>query len=422
MQKIRIRASSADLAWACPESQVQVTSEGKAIPHIDHDNDAAALGTAVHTMMTSYCDPTVHELPQPEHVLDAMGLPDVMDDFQFLFAAAVRLWDENSDDFPNPAVEVDMAREGERVTLVGRADVLASIPPVLRIGDHKTGRITEGKHHQMRAYAAMGLAYAFDCDQVDLRLFWAREHRTEPVSLSRWEVDQWFAEFEQRQVDGQGVFKPGPWCDGCRRRHSCPGRREWIDGAIVNIAAGGIPLLSEADAKDIAIAVTTWHEQKKAITSLLEEQTSRLREWITENGPLPMEGDRVLDLQPVAKRTIHPKQAWGLVLDALENDYDALAQTVKFSNERLKKEVMGKAKRGAKTAVWNALIATMKTSGAMTEEPGTPRMTPRARKDSDDGTGLGLARREGGATGTGEEARGDDRALHQPDAGGVAGE
>jgi len=380
---IRIRASSADLADKCPASQLRgATIEGRRIVHVDQRSPESAMGNAVHDLLAAHIDPSHRGVPEYSVVRASHGLPDIADDLEYLFEAGCKLFDARRDDFVDPMVEVPLITDGNAVRLVGRADVVSIVPPVVRIGDHKSGRVARDHSCQMKSYGKMALDYAPDCDTVESSIWWLRDGREERHTFSRYEIDMWFAQFEQRQVDNRGNYGPGPDCSWCSRRTGCDARREWIDEALSIVPRYEISM--GTDPAVLAPLIAEWYDRKRAVEKELVEQSTRIREWIQENGPLPMGDDRMLDVQHSVNRAIDPLKAWDTLVDAFEGDYRSLAACIKIRNGKLQDEIMARTPTGEKKAVYLAVIGHLRAIGALTEDHGNISLRARKRKESDD--------------------------------------
>ena len=358
---VKVRASSADQVWDCVESIMAPPGEVTVNP----EHDATRVGNAFHAWAQHIDD---DERPSSGEYAEQFGCdPEELDR---LCAYACVAWRELQDWFGGGDVEQSMSQtctmaDGRTWLLTGTVDRLALDVNVAYILDWKTGYIEAGYEHQQRAYGALVCLNNELVEKVFSCRVYPRLGLVDTKEYSAVQLLEWLGHFETRISNGLGSFAPGPHCERCKRRATCPGIREatqsalaCIDGdaAIVNLTASNKAELGPVLAEQV--------RKVRFVAKRCDEYLGAVRDMIRPLGSVPAGDDgRVLKLIPQNRRKIKPAEAWPVLHQFLDDSQ--VLETVKVSLTAVEKAVADNADRGQKGIQKKRLAAALEDAKAI---------------------------------------------------------
>lgn len=338
LPQLRVRASSADRAWACSAS---VPTDSDVI--IDNAGDVARLGQAVHHWVSKYVggDPV-----ESDDIADAHGVD--IHDLSPCVAYAKRFLSEYSRFFPNARAEVSTWAVCDDVRIEGTIDLVSSVPPTLRVADFKSGYKEPQAWHQIKAYLWMESTKGPHSlkEHFEGWVVWLRDRSFEKRTFTRVELKTWAEALADRIKKGRGSFYPGTHCEYCWRRSDCPGLREYARRQIAMLTDGTLESLAWTPetralmAHKIVENVRIVRDAIKHADAFIEA----VKADIVEHGALQT-GDGIalaMVAQPI--RELDPEKAWPILSDRLTDE--EMSGCVKLSITAVEKTVGAKAGKG----------------------------------------------------------------------------
>lgn len=351
-----MRASTMDLALACPASQFAVVG-----PHVEPDDSGARTGSATHEVMAA----TVQGLPVNVREVAERWHVDP-NEVSMLRACARQLWDKYGAAFPDPVCEIELSESqfydftpGE-LGLTGHPDVMACVDGEVRIGDWKTS-VNEGSHaHQLRTYAFLGIQYyrslGVPADRAYVAQFRVRAREIIPAIYTADELTRWYHGAVNR-LQGESVYRPAPEnCQYCPRRLECVARRTMLrDGAAIFTELDGEGPISLENLTDDQLRRGV--AMARVLKGLLEQFLEHARlEVAVRGGQIPG-----LALVPESRRELTP-EAWPVLLDRFG---PALAEMVKVSIGKVEDAIRDAEPMGQKAAAVREFMAQLETVGGI---------------------------------------------------------
>jgi hypothetical protein len=217
-QLVKLRASAMPTAFKCGGSIQPCALEAEEV------NEAAENGTAAHKCFESLARTGEIDWANIDNVCDE--LDGNSEEVRMLCGKASKMWKMLRETFPCALTEIAVSHEipslevaGLRLT--GHIDLISIVGDQVRILDWKTGRIDANYAHQMKAYLAMVLLAFPALTGGTATIAWVRTGDVENYTMDRATALKWVADFEQRVVTWDGVYRTGDHCCHCRRLHEC---------------------------------------------------------------------------------------------------------------------------------------------------------------------------------------------------------
>jgi hypothetical protein len=306
-----LRCSSLDSLVKCPPSVLAQ------LPRQKPGNDAADLGTAVHTALAMYV--------KHHHLEPYKGTEDWAEDVDELVHAGAQAWDQLSRVFHLASPEMPVHAKASGFTLEGTADVLGLVkgdenkPAIV---DWKTGFVDHGHKFQMRGYALCVWDMCSRPEEMEVltatvylrtgQIEYARHKPTDLLAFER--------EVTRNVLPKYQTFSPGEHCINCECYVSCTARKSATNDTITSILNGTgefdkyAKLLQQVTREnrnlpEMAEAV----RELRFRTKLLEQVTSAankvLREAVINHGPLPTSAETHLVVEERTKKVVDPQRA-----------------------------------------------------------------------------------------------------------------
>lgn len=269
MDRVRVRASSLNLAKQCPGSIGLET----------RDTVATQRGTAIHRWLQAHYE----ERPEDKPAVDAD-----LSAFVKWFADETELEPFHVEECERElSAPIDSFSDGPHAMLTGHVDAVFSLRGMPIVVDWKSGT---GKHPPPIEYDLQMAAYAY----LTIKAM-PKDKRPESITVFRALVDQkeiaacdygpeHFAEVEAVVSDiaaRQGVFCVGHYCETCLARKACRTylmQASTIIPSITDRYTGG-PIRNAAQAAQIIRAL-------KPAQDLLEEAELAAKQFVRFNGPV----------------------------------------------------------------------------------------------------------------------------------------
>ena len=392
---VTLRASSMDQLFACPPSVLMTTVEEAApTPAIARDNRATVLGSAVHDMAADMIERGSYNF---QAISSTYALTEAERNDAIILMDYVRqLWTEEMYKYFEAAKverrvrskEIVAPNQPQRFRLSGTMDVVSPAGPNRAIFlDWKTGRIDDGYHHQMNAYAfclwsEMGKPDDFEITSVVafLRQRYYRVVKHTPTKMGRWLDDLY------RNVLGNMEYHPGPQCQWCNQFATCQARQALVGGTVdalmrrelvdqaddphgdVAELREGFDLLKKLDKvtkHDPAVseAVATLHYRLKLVSQLVDDGKELLKTTAKRVGGIPLPNDMSMIVRPMDRQTLDPERALPALREHLSDQQ--ICKAMKLSLPELKRLKASGAGRGEKKGAINQLVDDLQAASAM---------------------------------------------------------
>lgn len=362
-EELFLRASAAPMNWLCPGSA------RSAALRIDTAGDAATLGTAAHEALALLAETNAAPWDQIPELAQKHGVHET--ELRVLVAQGVKLWNEVSDSFRGAMGEIQLATElAPSVLLTGHVDLLAVSGRTARAGDWKTGRKDGDYSQQMRAYALLLFRDDPDLVEVTVTVLWVRDGEIENYTATREQAERWAAEYVERVVEWNGVYRPGTHCGYCSRSHECEaananGRRDVAliaDRSLVHRVETELATMPDEEIVDLAARVEFVQHcaarVKDALTALVRER-----------GDIVAGGHR-LTLGSRETKELDTLRSWP-VLEAAGFGDEELRKCVSISLSKANDIVAQRAGRGRGAAAVRELREQLDAADAVTVRTST---------------------------------------------------
>lgn len=365
MTLVRMRASSAPRAMACPAS---LQAPGL---DVEPDVEAARLGTAFHAAIR----PVVEggEIDWHDGVAVAAlrwGVNE--DELRPLLGAGQRMWRQVAGLFGPGAVETEVelrasgSMPGETSwELTGHADILAR-PSADRlvVGDWKTGRADSDYRHQMMTYAYLAWyrerQLGRDIREIQVFELWVRDEEIVPHLLTRAELIEWHERFLADVVGRPDTYRPGAVCQHCPRSHECPGVQALVRRDVEAIGAdllAGRDVSGDLETLPPDVRRALW-DRARLVGSYADRMQDALKAFVLAGGGVPG-----LTVKDTAKRELDPLKAWPVLEAVLPAE--ELAGCVDVRISRVEKAVATRAGKGNGAAAVRSLGEQLEAAGAV---------------------------------------------------------
>jgi hypothetical protein len=340
MNTIKPSSSRLPLAEQCPSSLLQVENP------VNNTSQAAKMGTAAHeglALMVMGNDKSSEPLAEL-HGVDA-------DELGFLLAMGRKAWVELAPHFPWSRAEVEF--DETELLAKTKVDVLSISEDHISVLDWKTGRVEKNHSEQLMGYLYAATRLFGPRKKMTIATVWVRLGVYETKQVTEQEVD----DFEERLAvyasRAGKVWNPGEHCGFCPGQYTCKARTESI-GQAVAVFSGGTEITPAA--------LAGLYPKVKELEQAIDTYKSLLRASL-QNGPLPIDGERVLALTEYSKTELDPMKAWPVMAAMLEES--EIAKVIDVSKTALVKAVCAKAARGQKKAAEESLMMQLESAGAV---------------------------------------------------------
>lgn len=351
---MKLRCSKLPLAFACPGS---IRPEPGEIL-IDHANEYAALGSAVHEVLAGMVMASNGDGPDTRAVAMKYGADP--DELARLVGYGLHAWRALAQYYPDPETEIDMEYSGEGFLLAGHIDLGSPGEDWVNFLDWKSGFKRADYFHQLMGYARLSTAFFPNVKTVRATVVWLRDWSQDTMLVTAVDVAKWEEELIARVVHWDGIYSAGAHCQYCPRFSSCPARQALVQSALVEIGAEG-PAVSPAAMPEI---VRMYREGKLSVVQgLLDQIDHIIRDYIQAVGPIDLGNGRELALVGERRDTIDPLKAWAVMSEHLTND--ELAPCLKVSKTALLDAVADLAGKGQKGKAKAALMEELTAAGAV---------------------------------------------------------
>jgi hypothetical protein len=354
---IRLRASSAPMAFRCPGS---VRRDGLLV---DEPNDAATAGTAAHEALRDLAELGAVKWDALPELAERFNVP--LEELRILCAQGTKLWEEVKESFPEALTEVYLEAEvAPGRWLSGHLDLLSQQDRVARFGDWKTGRKDADHRHQVMAYAALLFLDNPQLEEVTGTLLWVRDAEIENYTITRAQFQQWMRELDAEVFRWDGVYHPGSQCLYCPRSATCEAanalaRRDVAALRDTDIVSRAETALSEMSADE----VVDIFEKASTVEKYAQRVREAIKAHVVKCGDVEANGKR-LTLQTEERRSVDPELAWP-VLEAAGFEDGDFAAAMTLSASKCEKVVAKKAGRGKGAAAVRKLKADLEAAGAI---------------------------------------------------------
>ena len=213
---------------------------------IDTSEESADIGRAVHEALAWLIEEDAHRPVSGANEADLFGIsakhgaPD--GDVKMLAWAGWKMWKQIDESLTDIQLEQSMevtSKRGYRLT--GTADVMALMsgrPDTLVIFDWKSGRRESNPFDQLKGYALMGSMLRPAISRAIVSVGWLRTGMIESHSFSLDDMTAFDIELSEALTSSSPVFKPSAeTCLFCPRKADCPGRRQIVASAGLDMAA-----------------------------------------------------------------------------------------------------------------------------------------------------------------------------------------
>jgi hypothetical protein len=354
---MKLRCSKLPLAFACPGSIRP--AEGEIL--IEHANEYAALGSAVHEVLAGMVLASNGDGPDVRATAMKYGVDS--DELARLVGYGLHAWRALAQYYPEPETEVDMEYPGETFLLSGHLDLASAGEDWVNFLDWKSGYKQPDYFHQLMGYARLVTAFFHNVKTVRATVVWLRDWTQETLSVTVADVAKWEADLIASVVNWDGVYSAGAHCQYCPRFAACPARQALVRSALVEIGEEGPAVLPSA----MPAIVRMYREGKLSVVKgLLEQIDNIIRNYIQAVGPIDLGNGRELALAPEPRDTIDPIKAWPVMSEHLTNEQ--LAPAIKIGKTALLDAVADLAGKGQKGKAKAALMEELKVAGAVNSQ------------------------------------------------------
>jgi hypothetical protein len=251
--------------------------------------------------------------------------------------------------------------------LTGHVDGISIQGRVARILDHKTGRKDSDYRQQALGYCALALLENADLEESTCTVLWIRDLEVEEHRMTRAELEPWIRTLLQQVVDWDGVWRPGPHCDHCKRMHDCPARNARMradiaivtDRNLVGHIEDGETLATWTNEAKIDLV-----EKARVASKLIERVLDALKADVITNGGEISDGKRRLTIVTEPRRYLDPIKAFPVLAQAGFTDED-MAAVIEMTAAKAENVVAERAPKGKAAAAKRELTKALEAAGAV---------------------------------------------------------
>jgi hypothetical protein len=363
VSKLTIRASSVPHALLCPGSLRTADDAVK----MNVGGELANLGTAGHFGAQDLVEHgSVHWESLPA-VATRFGVEE--NELRAISGLATKLWRSElptggllSDTFPNALTEVDLRHESDKLVVTGHADIVSIGGSIGRIGDWKFGFRDSDPKAQLQTYAALLLLDNPELTSATATILWVREQQIENYTMGQEGARAWFERLEDRLANWDGVYRVGPHCEHCPRRHCCP--------AGMELARRDVRCFLDTSAEDhIALMqpdeLINTLDMARRVGRYAEACAKAIKAHIVTNGDVTGT-DRVATIVHEPRRALVPLAAFPVLQEFGFADED-MAAVMRLSIGRAEDIVAARAPKRGGAAAKRQLAARLEAACAIEE-------------------------------------------------------
>ena len=332
---------------------------------IEHANEYAALGSAVHEVLAGMVLASNGEGPDTRAV--AMKYGSDPDELARLVGYGLHAWRSLEQYYPEPETEIDMEYPGEGFLLTGHIDLGSPGEDWVNFLDWKSGYKQPDYFHQMMGYARLVTAFFPNVKTVRATVVWLRDWTQDTLLVTASDVAKWEEGLIARVVNWDGTYSAGAHCQYCPRFASCPARQALVRSALVDIQATEelFPARDGSIAPNAMPAIVSMYREGKLsiVKGLLDQIDNIIRDYIQAVGPIDLGNGRELALVGENRDEILPLQAWPILSEHLTNEQ--LAPAIKIGKTALLDAVADLAGKGQKARAKAQLMEELKAAGAV---------------------------------------------------------
>ena len=359
-QLIKLRASAMPTAFKCGGSVQPCEID------VEEVNEPAETGTAFHKCAESLATTGKIDWGNIDNVCD--DLEGDSEEVRMLCSKVSKLWPQLRDTFPCALTEIAVsyalpALDVAGIELTGHIDLISIVGNIVRILDWKTGRIDANYSHQMKAYLSMVLLAYPTLESGTATIVWVRTGDIENYTMTRAQALAWVADFEQRVVNWDGVFRTGDHCVHCRRKHECKAGNK--------LARSYVAAVNDIDMDSIESQVLTLEPDKfielyhkaRFVSQIAEKVLKTVKKQVDAKGEV-VGSETKLYLDSETRRELVPEKAWP-VLEEIGFTEEDFAAVIKMPIGKVEKRVAELAGKGNGAAAKRALAAKLELAGAI---------------------------------------------------------
>ena len=354
---IKLRASSADVAWACGASLVPQSDHP-----VEYREHPTEIGSAMHAWTRYIRDP--ERRPETEDLATQFTVD--AEELQMLCNTAAKIYREHlaglfADGETETQGMITRNLGDDILELTGHLDDVAFFANLAYLNDWKSGRLEGMSEHQQRAYCMLLFSADGDLEQVQSILTYVRLGYFETTTYTREQIYAWFIELQTRILNGLQKFSPGEHCARCQNALTCTGAAEHQTKCLALFDDDkGLSMteLTRETAAELGPIIADKVAKVRFIEKRCEAFIKAVRERVLVIGEVPAGDGKVLRVQQVNRRSLNSRLALPVIVDALSAD--EYASVVKFSISKVEQAVANKRPTGttvvaAKKKLTNAL-------------------------------------------------------------------
>lgn len=359
-KSIKLRASAMPTAFKCGGSVQPCDID------VEEVSEPAETGTAFHKCAESLATTGKIDWGNIDNVCD--DLEGNSEEVRMLCSKVSKLWPQLRDTFPCALTEIAVsyalpALDVAGLELTGHIDLISIVGNIVRILDWKTGRIDANYSHQMKAYLSMVLLAYPTLESGTATIVWVRTGDIENYTMTRADALKWVADFENRVVNWDGVYRTGDHCVHCRRKHECQAGNK--------LARSYVDSISKVDADSIGSSVLAMppddmidlYHRARLVSQIAEKALKAIKARVDKQGEVVgTETKLYIDMEP--RRELDVQKAWE-VLDGLGFTDKDFAMVVKMPVGRVEKRVAELAGKGNGAAAKRDLAQKLELAGAI---------------------------------------------------------
>ncbi len=366
-----VRASEMDRALLCPAS---VRPDPNELRVLQPSGEAAAVGTAVHTIMEQIVKGDLDYVPSVEAVCVENGIEGKETDVRVLCWRGLEILKELRP-FISAKSRTEVRMEEEIVpgilALTGRADVLecgvdeATGLRTVVVVDWKSGMKTEEDRHaaQMRSYSALGLTEYPDAQVVKVVLAWLQEGERTVLTYSAGDIAEWeYALPNALDWDGR-TYTAGEHCRYCGRLSACSGRARWLEvGRSTVLDNTWLSDAKKADSDRLGEAIMQARILRDACDSFLSAAKIHVE---YAGGAIALsDGGRIVVVERKGAMRLDAPKVLPVLRERFGCTQEQIDGMVTISKDALVTAVQAETPRGEKKKVSDALLADLEAKGA----------------------------------------------------------
>jgi hypothetical protein len=215
----------------------------------------------------------------------------------------------------------------------------------------------------MKAYLAMVLLAYPTLTGGTATIAWVRTGDIENYTMTRQDALKWAADFEERVVKWDGVFRTGKHCIHCRRKHECEAGNKLARSYVASVIDVGLESVdSQIQTADPEKVIDLYHKAR-LVSQIAEKALKAIKERADKEGEIVGKESRLF-ISSEARRELDPKKTWG-VLDEAGFTEEDFASVIKMSITKVEKRVAELAGKGNGAAAKRDLSQRLELAGAV---------------------------------------------------------